>query len=109
MRISDWSSDVCSSDLLLPLFIHGARLDDAGLTGTVMAMTERVGREAFVRQQHAIMSRRDHSATLVAIRVPTLVLCVRQDALTPLADPQPLAAGLSDSSFVVVDGRKSDT
>src|SRR3546814_6064765 len=70
---------------LLPLFIHGARLDDAGLTGPVMAMTERVGREAFVRQQHAIMGRRDQRATLVAIRVPTVVLCGRQDALKPLA------------------------
>src|SRR3546814_17725013 len=68
-----------------------------------MAMTERVGREAFVRQQHAIMGRRDHSATLVAIRVPTLVLCGRQDALTPLVDHQAMAAGISDSRLVVVE------
>lgn len=88
---------------LLPLFIHEARLDDADLTGTVMAMTERVGRDAFLRQQHAIMGRRDHSATLVGIRVPTLVLCGRQDALTPLADHQAMAAGISDSRLVVVE------
>src|SRR3546814_11831106 len=49
------------------------------------------------------MGRRDHSATLVAIRVPTLVLCGRQDALTPLVDHQAMAAGISDSRLVVVE------
>ncbi|MPZ10278.1 MAG: alpha/beta fold hydrolase [Kiloniellaceae bacterium] len=88
---------------LLPLFIHAARLDDAALTGTVEAMAERVGKDAFISQQRAIMGRRDHSATLVAIRVPTLVLCGRQDALTPLADHQALAAGIADARLVVVE------
>src|SRR3546814_19207317 len=66
-------------------------------------MAERVGREAFIRQQQAIQGRRDHGTTLVGIRVPTLVLCGRQDALTPLADHQEMAAGLSDSRLVVVE------
>lgn len=88
---------------LLPLFIHTGRLDDAALTGTVTAMAERVGKDAFVRQQRAILGRRDHSGTLVAIRVPTLVLCGRQDVLTPLADHQALAAGIADSRLVVIE------
>src|SRR3546814_5282747 len=88
---------------LLPLFIHEARLDDQALTGTVTAMAERVGREAFIRQQQAIQGRRDHGATLVGIRVPTLVLCGRQDALTPLADHQAMAAGIADARLVVVE------
>lgn len=88
---------------LLPLFIHAARLDDAALTGTITAMAERVGKDAFISQQRAIMGRRDHSATLVAIRVPTLVLCGRQDALTPLADHQALAAGIAEARLVVIE------
>jgi pimeloyl-ACP methyl ester carboxylesterase len=88
---------------LLPLFIHPARLDDVALTGTVTAMAERVGKEAFVRQQRAILGRRDHSATLATIRVPTLVLCGRQDALTPLADHQAMAAGIANARLVVVE------
>jgi pimeloyl-ACP methyl ester carboxylesterase len=88
---------------LLPLFIHTARLDDAELTGTVTAMAGRIGKAAFVSQQKAIMGRRDHSATLVAIRVPTLVLCGRQDVLTPLADHRALAAGIADARLVVVE------
>ncbi|MGF1629398.1 MAG: alpha/beta fold hydrolase [Kiloniellaceae bacterium] len=88
---------------LLPLFIHPARLDDAALTGTIVAMAERVGKDAFISQQKAIMGRRDHSATLVTVRVPTLVLCGRQDALTPLADHRALAAGIADARLVVVE------
>lgn len=88
---------------ILPLFIHEARLDDAELTGTVTAMAERVGKDAFVSQQRAIMSRRDHAATLLAIRVPTLVVCGRQDALTPLADSQAMAAGIAGARLVVIE------
>jgi len=88
---------------LLPLFIHQDRLDDVDLTGTVQAMAEQVGKAAFIRQQQAILGRRDHTATLAGIRVPSLVLCGRQDALTPLADHQAMAAGIADSRLVVVE------
>ncbi|MGD1878527.1 MAG: alpha/beta fold hydrolase [Kiloniellaceae bacterium] len=88
---------------LLPQFIHTARLDDAALTGTVQGMAERVGKEAFIRQQRAIMSRRDHGATLVTIHVPTLVLCGREDVLTPLADHQAMAAGIANARLVVIE------
>jgi pimeloyl-ACP methyl ester carboxylesterase len=88
---------------LLPLFIHRDRLDDAELAGTVTAMAERVGKEAFITQQRAIQGRRDHSPTLVTIRVPTLVVCGRQDALTPLADHQALAAGIAGARLVVIE------
>jgi pimeloyl-ACP methyl ester carboxylesterase len=88
---------------ILPLFIHEARLDDAELTGTVTAMAERVGKDAFVSQQRAIIGRRDHAATLVGIHVPTLVVCGRQDALTPLADSQAMAAGIAGARLVVIE------
>src|SRR6185437_16473364 len=44
---------------LLPVFIHPDRLTDAALTGAVTAMAERVGRDAFLRQQQAIVGRVD--------------------------------------------------
>jgi pimeloyl-ACP methyl ester carboxylesterase len=88
---------------ILPLFIHEARLADAELTGTVTAMAERVGKDAFVSQQRAIIGRRDHAATLVDIHVPTLVVCGRQDALTPLADSQAMAAGIAGARLLVIE------
>jgi pimeloyl-ACP methyl ester carboxylesterase len=88
---------------LLPLFIHMGRLDDTALTDTVRGMAERVGKDAFVRQQRAILGRRDHSATLVTIHVPTLVLCGREDVLTPLADHKAMAAGIAGARLVVIE------
>ena len=88
---------------LLPLFLHEDRLEDRELTDTVTAMAQHVGKEAFIRQQRAIMGRRDQSATLVTIRVPTLVLCGREDALTPLEDHKAMAAGIAGARLVVVE------
>ncbi|MGF1611407.1 MAG: alpha/beta fold hydrolase [Kiloniellales bacterium] len=88
---------------LLPLLIHESRLDDADLTGVVLAMAERVGKDAFLGQQRAIMERPDSRPTLVTIRCPTLVICGRQDALTPLDRAMELAAGISDARLLVAE------
>ncbi len=88
---------------LLPLFVHEARLQDDELTGIVTGMAERIGKDAFISQQRAIMSRRDHSETLAGISVPTLIVCGRQDALTPLADHEAMAAAITGSKLVVVE------
>lgn len=88
---------------LLPLFIHEDRLNDDALTAVVTGMAERVGKDAFISQQHAIMTRRDHSRTLAGIAVPTLILCGRQDALTPLGDHEMMAGAITGSTLVVVE------
>lgn len=88
---------------LLPMLIHPGRLEDGDLTGTIMAMAEGVGREAFLRQQNAIMNRPDCRRDLSAIHCPTLILCGRQDALTPLAGHEEMAEGIPDSNLVVIE------
>lgn len=88
---------------LLPLLVHEARLGDAALTETVVAMAAAIGREAFLRQQAALMARPDSRPTLVTIRCPTLVLCGRQDVLTPLEYHTEIAAGIADSRLTVVE------
>lgn len=87
---------------LLPLFLHPDRLSDERLTGTVQAMAEAVGKEAFIRQQRAIMGRDDARAGLGAIRCPTLVLCGRQDVLTPVAMHEEIAAAIPEATLVVL-------
>src|SRR3546814_1273719 len=101
MRIRDWSSDVCSSDL-------PDRLDDAALAEAVTAMAERVGKETFLRQQQAIMGRPDSRPGLPAIRVPTLVLCGRQDASTPLELSEEIAAGIAGSRLCIIEDRSEE-
>ena len=88
---------------LLPMLIHPDRLEDGDLTGAITTMAEGVGKEAFLRQQNAIMNRPDCRRDLSAIHCPTLVLCGRQDALTPLAGHQEMADGIANAKLVVIE------
>jgi pimeloyl-ACP methyl ester carboxylesterase len=88
---------------LLPLLIHPARLTDQPLVDTVMGMAERIGYAAFLRQQTAIMGRPDGRTDLKRIACPTLVLCGREDALTPLALHEEMAAAIPHAKLVIVE------
>jgi pimeloyl-ACP methyl ester carboxylesterase len=88
---------------LLPLLIHPARLDDRALTGIVMAMAERVGQGAFLHQQHAILNRPDGRPDLPRITCPALVVCGRNDALTPPALSREMADTIPDARLLEIE------
>jgi pimeloyl-ACP methyl ester carboxylesterase len=88
---------------LLPLLVHPGRLKDSALIDTITAMAARVGADAFVRQQRAIMGRPDGRADLARIEVPTLVLCGREDQLTPLEVNQEMASLIPSAAFTVIE------
>ncbi|MBI3517311.1 MAG: alpha/beta fold hydrolase [Proteobacteria bacterium] len=88
---------------LLPLLIHPARLQDRAVTGVVMAMAERVGQAAFLRQQQTIIARPDSRPDLPRIGCAALVLCGRQDVLTPPALSEEMARAIPDARLVLVD------
>jgi pimeloyl-ACP methyl ester carboxylesterase len=67
---------------LLPQLLHPDRLEGP-LGEEVRRMAERVGRDAFARQQRAILARPDSRPDLPGIRVPTLVAVGEADLLTP--------------------------
>jgi pimeloyl-ACP methyl ester carboxylesterase len=87
---------------LLPLFIHPDRLQDTELVATVQAMAEGTGREAFLRQQTAILGRPDSRPGLAAIACPTLVLAGRDDAVTPPKLQLELATLIPDATLVLI-------
>ena len=87
---------------LLPMLFHPARIQDQALTGIVTGMAERVGKDAFLRQQQAIMGRPDRRPLLSKIQVPTLVLCGSEDALTPVELSREMAAGIANSRLTLV-------
>jgi pimeloyl-ACP methyl ester carboxylesterase len=87
---------------LLPLFVHPERHGDRILMSEIEAMARDAGPEVFTRQQRAIMSRSDHRSALGAIACPTLVLCGRQDALTPVDRHEEIAAAMPDATLVVL-------
>lgn len=78
---------------LLPQLIHPSRAGTP-LAQAVMDMAERIGRDAFLRQQRAIMGRADSRPMLPAIAVPTLVGVGAEDALTPPHLAEEMAAGI---------------
>src|SRR5260370_4966185 len=79
---------------LLPQLLSPDRLTDQALVDTIIGMAERIGRDAFLRQQAAIMGRPDGRTDLGRIACPTLVLCGRQDALAPPAVHQEMRAAI---------------
>lgn len=91
------------TDRLLPNLIHPDRLQDARLTGIVKQMALDVGPEAFERQQTAILARPDSRPDLSAIAVPSLVLCGRQDVMTPLEAHEEMAAGIEGARLAVIE------
>lgn len=88
---------------LLPLLVHPDRLKEKDLVGEVMAMAERIGKDAFLRQQRAIMGRVDSRPSLANIKCPTLVLCGRHDLLTPPALAEEIAAGIPGARLDLID------
>jgi len=88
---------------LLPFLLSPARLSDGKLVATVEEMAKNTGCEAFIRQELAIMSRADSLPLLPSIACPTLVLCGRQDTLTPLDRHEEMASAIPGASLRVVD------
>ena len=87
---------------LLPMLIHPSRLDDRALTGAITAMAARVGQQAFLSQQTAIMGRVDSRADLADLACPTLVLCGRDDQLTPLDGHVEMAEAIPGADLIVL-------
>lgn len=88
---------------LLPSYLHPDCLAAPEPGGTVMAMAERLGPEVFLRQQRAIMHRPDSCDLLPRIAAPTLVICGREDAATPLAHSEEIAALIPGARLAVIE------
>ena len=89
-------------DTLTPRFLHPDHLKDEALTGTIRAMAQDTGAEAFVRQAKAIMARQDSRPLLAEIGCPTLVLVGDADVVTPPELAKEIAADILGSKLVVV-------
>lgn len=100
------AEDGCFDEVIeryLTHFVHPDRLEDEALCDVLRNMMARAGPETMIRQQRALMGRRDLSGLLGRIKVPALVLCGRQDVLTPLAHSERLASRIEGAELVVVE------
>ena len=89
-------------DAHFPQFVHRNRHHDETLKRVVRLMAEETGPESYVRQQKAIMGRRDWRDLLSKIQCPTLVLVGDGDELTPPKLAEEIAAGISGARLAVV-------
>jgi pimeloyl-ACP methyl ester carboxylesterase len=90
------------SAAVLRELVHESRLDTE-VGREVMAMAERVGRDAFMRQVRAILDRPDSRPDLSGILVPTLVAVGDADVRTPPAYAEEMHAGIHGSTYHVFD------
>jgi len=88
---------------LLPRLVHPARLDDPSVREPIFAMAASIGRDGFLRQQVAIMGRPDNRPLLSSVQVPTLVMCGREDQLTPPSLSQEIATAVPDAELVLIE------
>lgn len=88
---------------MLPNLLHPEHAEDKAILERLTRMAEEVGVDAFERQQTAIMNRPDSRPLLPGIQCPTLVLCGRDDTLTPPEFAQEMADAIPNSRLVIVE------
>ena len=89
--------------VLWPTEVAASRVADAALHDRFLAMCRRSGRDVLVRQVQALMGRADSRPDLPDLDLPLLVLCGRQDAITPLDGHEEMARLAPRARLVVLD------
>ncbi len=90
-------------DTLMPKLVHPSRMTYHSIVDTVYSMGHRVGKDTFLRQQRAIMGRIDSRPHLPKIACPTLVLCGRDDVMTPPDIHEEMAVAIPGAQLVIID------
>ncbi len=83
---------------LLPA--HVGRVE---LTTLMSEMARSIGARGQFNQQTAMLGRPDSHADLERVKVPTLVLCGREDPVTPVGDHEAIAARVSGARLEIVE------
>jgi len=87
----------------MPVFLHPDRVNDPTYVDIVHGMCDRIGPKVFVQQMTALLNRRDSRDMLGDIRVPTVVICGRQDMGTPLDVNEEIARMVPKARFCIVE------
>ena len=88
---------------LLPKLSHPKLMGLPAVRGVIQSMAASLGKEVFIRQQKAIMGRPDSRPTLGKITCPTLVICGREDLITPPEIAEEIAAGIKHAQLKIIE------
>jgi pimeloyl-ACP methyl ester carboxylesterase len=86
---------------LIPKLVGEGHLGE--LSGAITEMALACGKEAFLRQERAIIGRIDSRPHLAKIGCLTTVIAAREDALMPLDILEELARGIPRATLAVVE------
>ncbi len=89
---------------LLPELLHPDNLGKAAIREVVTGMAHRVGRDAFIRQQTAILGRPDSRPDLARVAVPALVCTGEADRFIPPEHAVEIAEGIPGAGLRVIAG-----
>lgn len=90
-------------DGLFPKLVLPAHAADPGLADLFRDMARSVGPQGFERQQKAIIGRADSRPHLAHITCPTLILCGRDDGVTPVAVHEEMAAAIPGAVQEIIE------
>jgi pimeloyl-ACP methyl ester carboxylesterase len=91
------------AEFWMPGIIAAERMADTGLTSAIIEMMGRKTPEIFAAQIEALINRPDAEPVLPTIQCPTLVLCGRQDAWSPLEIHREMAAAIPHAQLTVIE------
>lgn len=89
--------------LQLSRFIPAYRLPDKRLVDEVMAMCNEIGVDIYRRQEELAAIRTDRRPDLPRVKCPTIVVCGRDDAATPLFLSEEMAKAIPAAALVVIE------
>ena len=84
-------------------WLHPEHVQRADLTGLMADMARSVGARGQSNQQSAMLARPDSHADLERLRVPTLLVCGREDPVTRVSDHEAMAARVPGARLEIID------
>jgi pimeloyl-ACP methyl ester carboxylesterase len=84
-------------------WLNPAHVHQPALVELMAHMARSVGAKGQFNQQTAMLARPDSHEDLRGLQVPTLLICGRQDPVTPLADHEAMAACVPGSRLEVIE------
>jgi pimeloyl-ACP methyl ester carboxylesterase len=84
-------------------WMHPEHAQRVELTSLMSAMACSIGARGQLNQQTAMLARPDSHADLERVRVPTLLVCGREDPVTPVHDHEAMAARVPGAQLEIIE------